>query len=293
MSKYKTINLKKQIPLLFFLFLLFFTLGCIEFKISKEEAVKTFEKSTITPSFDLLRVANRTVHYAYIDQRKDDLVVFVHGSPGSWSAFIDFFKLDTLLSQLDMLSIDRPGFGQSDFGKAEPSLAIQAKLLYEVIKKFSHKTKFLVGHSLGGSVIARMAMDYPKDFSGLLFLAPSIDPDQEKKEWYRKIINTRVGGWITPKEFEVSNDEILPLKVELEKMLPLWNHITIPCIIIHGTDDGFVPKENVDFIQKMLPDSLLDIQLIEKGNHFIPWNHPDKIVKAIFQLVKKQTINVE
>ena len=69
---------------------------------------------------------------------------------------------------------------------------------------------------------ARMAMDYPKAYHGMILLAPSIDPDLETEKWYRSMIDTKVGAFFTPKEFEVSNDEIMQLKHELELMKSLW-----------------------------------------------------------------------
>lgn len=265
--------------------LLLICTSCIEFRMSDEKAILDFEELDLAPEFGDLAVDDRTMHYAFLNNQRDNLVVFVHGSPGSWSAFIDYFKADSLYDQVDFLSIDRPGFGESDFGRAEPSMERQAYLLHEVAKLFPHKNKILIGHSLGGPVIARMAMDYPHAYMGLVFVAASIDPEMEKDEWYRGVIDTRVGGFFTPKEFEVSNEEILPLKNELGKMIPLWQKISIPSVLIHGTEDSLVPKENVDFAERMLIDSLTEVRLLEGVNHFIPWSHPGEIIRAINQIL--------
>lgn len=259
-------------------FLILIVSAC-EFRIDDSEAIETLE--TVEIQFGDLLVATRNIHYAFMDQNKDTMIVFVHGSPGSWSAFIDFFKADSLLNRFDMLSVDRPGFGDSGFGTAEPSMEVQAFQINEVLNQFPKKKKILIGHSLGGPVVARMAMDYSDSYSGIVLVAPSIDPEMEKDEWYRKAIDTKVGAFFTPKEFEVSNDEILPLKKELTEMLPLWSQIKIPTIVIQGTKDSLVPKENADFAMQMLPDSLLDVNLLEDVNHFIPWTHPEEIIKAI------------
>lgn len=267
-----------------FLLLATIITSCIEFRISDEDAQEDLIESTASIQFGDLLVEDRNMHYAFVDQGKEDLVVFIHGSPGSWNAFIDYFKADSLLSSVDMISIDRPGFGLSGYGLAETSLEIQAHQIKQVTDLFPHKKKILVGHSLGGPIIARMAMDYPTAFSGLIMVAPSIDPDMEKEEWYRGAINTYVGGWVTPKEFEVSNDEILPLKEELEKMIPLWPRIQIPSIVIQGTDDGLVPKENADFAKRMMADSILEVWMLQEADHFLVWNKPKEIIKAIQEL---------
>ena len=260
--------------------------GCMDFSIDEKEMQHAFDGEMYQPESNTLTIDSSQVHYVYIDNNRHNLVVFIHGSPGSWSAFIDYFKNDTLLSHFDVLAIDRPGFGMSDKGSPEPILERQAFLISEVIKLFDQPKVIMVGHSLGGPVIARVAMDNPELVDGLLFLAPSIDPEQEKYEWYRSWIETKVGGWLTPTDFWVSNEEILPLKGELEKMLPLWENISVPSIIIQGTKDNLVPKENAEFARRMLNDSLVDIRYIEGANHFIPWTYPERVVKGIIDLKK-------
>lgn len=265
--------------------ILLIVLSACDFRVRDEEARNELEKVPI--QFGDLTVGQQSIHYAYTDQSKDDLIVFIHGSPGSWNAFIDFFKADSLLDTFDIIALDRPGFGKSDFGRAEPSMKRQAELMHSVLKQFRHKNKYLVGHSLGGPVIARMAMDYPTAYKGLVFVAPSIDPEMEKDEWYRSIIDTKVGSWLTPKAFEVSNDEILPLKEELKQMLLLWRKIRIPTIIIHGIDDSLVPVQNVVFAKRMLPDSLLEVQILLDTDHFIPWTNPEAIIEAIRRMADR------
>ncbi len=269
-----------------FLFTLTFLNAC-EFRM-KDEVAKEALEPIVDIKFGDLLIGKQNIHYAYTDQERNQLIVFIHGSPGSWNAFIDYFKADTLLDDFDMISIDRPGFGRSGFGEAEASIEQQAYYMHKTLRQFPHRHKILIGHSLGGPVVARMAMDYKDSYFGMVMIAPSIDPEMEKGEWYREAIDTQIGAFLTPKEFEVSNEEILPLKGELEKMILFWKEIKIPTIIIHGTDDSLVPIENVAFAERMMADSVLEVNLLKGVNHFIPWSHPEEIVKAIRQLAGGQ-----
>ncbi|WP_424963602.1 alpha/beta fold hydrolase [Ekhidna sp.] len=254
-----------------------------EFRMSDEDAREELNES-VSIQFGDLEVGERNIHYAFSGNKRDFMIVFLHGSPGSWNAFIDFFKIDSLVKEFDVLAVDRPGFGNSGYGVSEPSLEKQAFLINEVLNQFPNKKKILIGHSLGGPIAARMAMDYPKAYHGMILVAPSIDPDMEEDQWYRSVIDTKFGAFFTPKEFEVSNSEILLLKDELELMEPLWYKIKIPTIVIHGSDDSLVPKENAAFAKRVLPDSMVNINMLEGVNHFIPWTHPQEILKAINQL---------
>ena len=261
--------------------LVFFLVSCIDFRISEDDAKAELIGVEVVPLFDSLQVGDRKISYVVTDQKKDTLVAFVHGSPGSWNAFIDFFKNDTLLNGADIVAIDRPGFGNSGHGTPEHSIKKQATQMHAVLQKFNHSTKILVGHSLGGPVIARMGMDFPKAYSRLVLVAPSIDPELEAYAWYMGVMKNTLGKGLTPTDMWVSNEEIFTLKGELKEMLPLWKNIVTQTIIIQGTTDSLVPKENADFIDRMLPDSLLAIRLLEGVDHFIPWSHPQEIVRGI------------
>lgn len=253
----------------------------MQFRMSEKDFLKEFQNRDVVPKQANLKVDSNNINYVYTDQGRDALLIFVHGSPGSWSAFIDFFQNDSLLNQFDMLSIDRPGFGDSDYGRPVKSLERQAFFLSKVIEKFPQNKKIMIGHSLGGPVIARIAMDYAHLTQGMIMVAPSIDPAMEKYEWYRSWIGTRIVGAMTPTDFWVSNEEIMPLKAELELMVPLWENINIPTVVVQGTKDVLVPKENAEFARKMMNSEILTIHYLEGVNHFIPWSNPEEIVKAV------------
>ncbi|MCP4457739.1 MAG: alpha/beta hydrolase [Cytophagales bacterium] len=266
-----------------YLYLLALLSSCIEFRISEKDALVELGGLPIIPFFHSIEVGDRTISYVTTDQKKDTLVAFMHGSPGSWNAFIDFFKNDSLLRVADIISIDRPGFGDSDHGIPEPSLEKQAMQMHAVLNQFEHTTKILVGHSLGGSVIARMGMDYPTAYDRLVMVAPSVDPDLEEYVWYMGMEKNVLGKALTPTDMWVSNEEIFLLKGELRKMLELWKNIEAKVVVIQGSSDSLVPKENADLIEKMVADSLLDIRLLIDVDHFIPWSHPHEIVRGILE----------
>jgi len=224
---------------------------------------------------------DRTVNYAESGDPEKPLVMFVHGSPGSWSAFAHFLKDSALTSEFHLIAPDRPGFGYSNFGWAEPSLKKQSEFLYQVLKRYPDKKAILVGHSLGGPVIAQMAMDYPQSVRALLFVAPSIDPALEPDEWFRPLLRNFVIRTFTPISLAVSNDEIIFLEEELETMTDGWKELKQPIYMLQGDEDTLVPMQNAYYPGKFMPDSLIHIELLKGVNHFIPWSHPQEIVKGI------------
>jgi pimeloyl-ACP methyl ester carboxylesterase len=261
--------------------------SCLTFKVSQKEIDKKFLGYAMKPVQHQMELQGVKMNYAEIGSDSLPVVFFVHGSPGSWGGFIDFMKDTILLRKVKMVAVDRIGFGNSDFGNAEKSLMVQADLLKPIVAKFkkSGKKIILIGHSLGGPLIARMAMDYPELIDNLIIVAGSIAPDLEPNEkWFRIPMNFMPISILIPASFRASNHEILYLKPELKKMLPLWKNIRQPVIVIQGGKDMLVNPKNADFAEKMLINAKsLKVVRIDTMNHFVPWSHPQLIKKAILE----------
>jgi pimeloyl-ACP methyl ester carboxylesterase len=258
--------------------------GCLSFRMSEKEMRKEFKGVPFQPEFNHYVVEGRNMNYVSNGQDSLPLVIFVHGSPGAWNAFSDFLKDSILLKKVRMISVDRPGFGYSDYGQGEPSLDKQAELLKPILEKNKqNRTVTLVGHSLGGPLIVKMAMNYPELIDRLIIVAGSVDPALEPHEWYRKPMASIFVRWMLPGSIKASNKEILGLKPELEKMIPYWSAVKAPTIIIQGLQDDLVPPGNADFAKKMLINAPVEIMLVKDLNHFVPWKRPDLIREAILK----------
>ena len=267
----------------------------MQFRMSKTEIDQYFAKKEKKATLFSYPVGkNRSINYLRVGDENLPLVVFVHGSPGSLSAFIDFMADTTLLRRAQLITVDRPGFGASNFGYAEPSLQKQSAYLKPILEKNkNHRPIILVGHSLGGPVIARMAMDFPELVDGLVFVAASVDPELEPDEtWFRAPLATPFLKWILPRSFRASNDELYKLKPELQEMLPLWGKIKAHVIVVQGKKDDLVPAENADFARKMLVNAAsLEFTMKDDMNHFVPWSNPELIRDAILKLLNRSQAN--
>ena len=256
--------------------------SCLQFRMSKKEVDEYFADKQVKGTLSSYEVGPRVIRYLETGPTDGPTVLFVHGSPGSLSAFIDFMSDTSLNKRAHLITVDRPGFGYSNFGNAEPSLQKQAALLKPLVEKNStHRPIVLVGHSLGGPVVARMAMDFPDLIDGIILVAPSIDPSLEPKEWYRTLFASPFLSWILPRSIRASNDEIYNLKPELEEMLPLWSLVKARVIVIQGGKDSLVDPGNADFAAKMMKNTKVILVKVEDMNHFVPWTNPKLIREAI------------
>lgn len=210
------------------------------------------EKTSLPILFDARDFQGKSVNYISVGQRNHlPLIVFVHGSPGAVNAYEEYLSDASLLQAADLIAVDRLGFGYSAFGEAESALEAQAGAIAAITQQFPNRKIILVGHSMGGPVIARYAMDFPTLAQALLMVAPSISPELEPSNSWRSFLNMPPLRWFTPAALRVCNQEIIPLKKELEDMLPTWSTVDIPLTVVQGEMDQLVPMGNAFFAEKI------------------------------------------
>jgi len=252
------------------------TTSCFQFRMNRSQVKKYFQDQSLKPTLDSYKVEDWNIHYAEIGSDTLPMVVFLHGAPGSWSAFRDYFKDSTLYSLAQ--------YGYSNFGRPETSLKNQALLLKPILKKNqSGKPAIIVGHSLGGPVAAWMAIDSPALVGCIIMVAPSIAPELEPEEWYRLPLYLPIIRWILPTTFDMTNREIYHLKDELESMLPSWKNIQAYTTVIQGGKDKLVHPGNADFAKRMIVNAPVELVIDPEMGHFVLWTHPNIIKETIIK----------
>lgn len=248
--------------------------NCMSFGPSAKKINNAFESARIQPEMETRQTSHGRVYSVATGTVDHPMIVFVHGSPGGWHNFLNYLVDDELVKRARLVALDRPGFGGSDRGQAEPSQAVQAAAVAALLRENQNAQKpILVGHSLGGPVIARVAMDYPELVGRVVMIAPSIDPALEKTKWFQIPAQWRLINWLIPIDLLTTNREILPLKGELEQMLSMWPQITAPTTVINGTKDELVPYGNALFAKEKIVSAPVEIIRLEDQNHFIVWSH--------------------
>jgi len=217
-------------------------------------------------------------------------IIFVHGAPGGANAFFEYMKDSALVNQYVLVSVDRLGYAGSDRKNPQPSISAQAQSISPLIDRFIAEGRrvYLVGHSYGGPIIVRAAMEYGTKISGLLLLAPAIDPDNEKVFWFTKLGKIWPFRWIIPSGLKTATYEKLAHAEELEKMASDWALVQCPVTYLHGTADNIVPFENYDFAKRALNHIQPKMIAIENENHFLPWRQYDLVKKSLINLVENQ-----
>ena len=186
-----------------------------------------------------------------------------------------------LLSKFRIISIDRPGFGASEYYSAL-HLQQQADAVNGLLNKIKNtKPMYLIGHSYGGPLVTLLAADHPEMVSAIVILAGAIDPTLEPKEKWRKLLLSYPIKSKLSSNMQQSNAELWYLKTDLiilKEKLPL---ISCPVYVLHAENDMLVNFKNVDYIKTKFTNAQVNIMTFKKGNHFIPTNKRKEIVKLL------------
>jgi pimeloyl-ACP methyl ester carboxylesterase len=259
--------------------------GCMTFSMSDERAKKQFLKKRLELTTEYIKVNDRTIHYTMVGNDSLPTLIFIHGSPSSWTAFQHFMKEPALLFHYRMVSVDRPGFGYSDFGEAV-NLPEQSLLLIPVMDAIKNgKPVFLVGHSLGGPLVIKMAADYPSGIQAIMLIAGSVDPELEPDENWRFIAEKFPFRHLMPGAFKPSNTELLYFKKDIIALASDFPKVQCDVYLVHGEKDTWVPVGNVDYAREQLINaSTVETLILDGGNHFIPWTRKEEIIQALIDM---------
>ena len=204
-------------------------------------------------------------------------VIFIHGAPGDWKAWGQYLGDAALQDRAFMIAVDRPGFARSGAGTPVLALETQASLIMEGALREHPGPFILVGHSYGGPVQVQMALDYPDHVSGLVMLAGAIDPVLQKSRWYHHLGNTWLGRAVIPTALDVTTKEMLSLPHELRKQQDRLATLDLPITVIQGEDDWLVPAGNAGYARDNFRAADLDVVVLNKQGHFLPWEQYDLV----------------
>ena len=236
----------------------------------------------IGPILTLGDVEYIEVDTGFEDGKAKQLIVFVHGTPGSFTTFMHYMNDSLMQEHFHMISVTRPGWVERNAEKV-PSLDEQAAALEPLLRMDrSGKGTILMGHSYGGPVIAKTAMEYSELVSGLVFVATTGDPELSGPRWYNRLAVV-IPRFILGSGLKGANAEIMPLRPQLESILSGWEELEMPVLIVQGGRDLLVNPRNAEFMQRMLVNAEVTYMWREGQGHFVLWEEAGLIVDAIIE----------
>jgi len=137
------------------------------------------------PAPQLAEVGGRTISYLTLapDEPTGDPVVLVHGFGGDKNSWL--FVQQPLSETHTVHALDLPGHGASGKDVGDGSLSTLADTVIGFLDALEISRAHLVGHSLGGAVIAAVARSAPDRVASLTLLAPAGYGSEADAEYLR------------------------------------------------------------------------------------------------------------
>lgn len=220
-------------------------------------------------------------------------IIFLHGwgvSSKIFEPLFYYFKNDFAVYSLDL-----PGFGDSPIEKIMV-LKDYADFVYKFIKDENIEKPIIIGHSFGGAVAAKFAINYPDTASKLILIgASSIREPNLKTKLLGK--TARILKYFIPKKtrktilkifkLDASDYALIesPLLKETFKNLIKENlaaelpTIKIPSLIIWGEKDTETSLGEGKKIAELIPNAKLAI--IKNTGHFMFLEKPNEFTELI------------
>jgi pimeloyl-ACP methyl ester carboxylesterase len=111
------------------------------------------------------------VELHYVRRGEGRPVVLIHGSDGVLQDFT-LSVFDDLAEHFDVIAFDRPGHGYSQRpGDQRLTVELNAALIRQALHELAVDRPVLVGHSYGGAVALRYAIEHPEELAGVVHLA--------------------------------------------------------------------------------------------------------------------------
>lgn len=227
-------------------------------------------------------------------------VVLLHGWGSSLDAFVNIKKV--ISKKYKVISLDFPGFGQSDMPKSAWNVEDYASITLEFFDFLGIKDPILVGHSFGGRVIMKLCGTGRVSPSKIILLdAAGVKHKRSFKskcktaafKAVKKVLT--VGLWKKPCEpvlqkararFGSADYNSAPpvlretlVKVVNEDLTDLLENITASTLLIYGENDTDTPVSDARIIESRIKDSGLCI--IKGAGHWAFAEKPGEVLAII------------
>ena len=254
-------------------------------------------------------VTVNNVKINYVEQGEgDEVIIFVHGYAGSLGHWRKVLEL--LPKEYHAYALDQRGYGQSD-KPGSYQLTEMVEDIYAFSQELGIERFTYVGHSMGGKIGMKFALDHPDVLKALVLVCPSaafaLPPDQQlaMKEAVKLIISSpeMMRGAIEQEVGKKLSEEFLNELIEDTKMadptamhesmdmivstdlMPQLGDIRAPTLVVAGAKDMSSP---LDVVVRPTVNAIKGsrLEVFEDSSHFLPEESPQKFVDLLTSFIK-------
>lgn len=304
---------------LFFLFI--FVAGCASVKYTTGDIEKELALSNIGAS-KFVKVGNYNIHY--LEAGEGEPMILIHG----WLCWGAYWKkiIPLVKDRYHVYALDLLGHGISDkpLGKEiSYGTDAQAERIIAFMNELGIKKAYLVGHSMGGEIAAKVALAAPDRVKGLVLVcAAGMEDTPNLLPWYIRLgramhlenvaadmLNETTIRWHVPslmfyrgnpmpdefvKDIVMTNlkDEVdrrAMAKITREGLFQNFldkrcAEIKAPTLVITAKYDIIIRPETGERYSSLIPGA--QYVCIDKAAHMAPWEQADEVAANIRRVMQ-------
>jgi len=228
--------------------------------------------------------------------------------------------IDELSKHFKTVIFDKRGVGRSDKLEGDLTVEIMAANLLGLMDALNINQAHILGHSLGGMIAQELALNNPERIKKLVLCSTTCGGSKAEmpsmatqsimgrlaSRGHTKLLVKKAMPHTFSKKFIDENPEFIEKKTNDFLIMPTepptfqahiaaWGrynscrklkNIDIPTLIMHGTDDKFIPLEDAYFLDEKIPNSKLII-LEGFGHGSILIEDAEKVNNLIWNFIQE------
>ncbi|WP_233128218.1 alpha/beta fold hydrolase [Maricaulis sp. W15] len=144
-------------------------------------AVKRIE-TRFPPRADFITIDGTRLHVRRTGPTDGSAVLVLHGAASNLEE--PYLALADSLADQSVIWLDRPGLGWSERPAGPWSPQTEAALIARLLETLDCGPVTVIGHSWGGAIAMRLAMDHPAQVKGLVLIAPALSAWIGDAAWF-------------------------------------------------------------------------------------------------------------
>ena len=247
-------------------------------------------------------ITGESVHYTVHDEDAPLDLVCIHGAGGDhtlWPRGLgDLASCNTYV-------LDLPGHGRSG-GHARDSVSAYAEVVEAFVAELGLRRVILLGHSMGGAIALRIALDEPRWLDSLIlactgcrlrvpdetFALYRTDPESAVERQchvsFSPVAPQALIDAEATRRRDVSPDVMLRDYTACDRfdVTDELGEIAIPALVISGDIDHLTPLKYAQFLEDRIPDARLAV--VAPAGHMLPLEQPGEITRLVSEFVGRR-----
>ena len=218
------------------------------------------------------RVRVNDIELHYVEQGNGTPLVLVHGIGGStagWAAV-----QPQLAQQLRSIAIDVRGFGESDKPDGPVTPELWASDIAGLLDELQIDRAVILGHSMGGVIAQRFALDFPKRVLALILESTSSQVNDAARAYWEQ----QAGASDSPQWASAAR------AVSRIQFTSELNRIAVPTLILQGLTDPRTPPGGSVIMSRNIPGA--ELVMLEDTGHNIHQERPKEFVANVLAFLE-------